>query len=86
MNPSYALLATAFALTLTACGGGGDDAPPPAAAPAQTSVSLAEFEGVWKRDAANDSCNIDFVYNTAYASRIRDVTLTNKGNGVLEVA
>lgn len=86
MNPSRALLTTAFALSLTACGGGGgDDAPPPTAS-AQTSVSLAEFEGVWKRDATQDECRIDFVYNTAYAFRVRDLTLTNKGNGVLEIA
>lgn len=53
MNPSRALLTTAFALSLTACGGGGggDAPPPPPAAPAQTSVALTEFEGVWKRDA-----------------------------------
>jgi hypothetical protein len=86
MNPSRALLTTAFALSLTACGGGGGDDAPPPAAPAQTSVSLAEFEGVWKRDATQDDCKIDFDYNTAYASRIRDVTLTNKGNGVLEIS
>lgn len=87
MNPSRALLATAFALSLTACGGGGgDEAPPPPAAPAQPSVSLAEFEGVWTRDAANDVCVPDFIYNDAYAARVRDVTLTNKGNGLLEIA
>lgn len=85
MSPSRVLLTTAFALSLSACGGGGDDAPPPAAS-AQTEVSLAEFEGVWKRDAAHDVCVPDFIYNNAYAARVRDITLTNVGNGVLEIA
>jgi hypothetical protein len=85
MNPSRALLATAFALSLTACGGGGgDDAPPPAAP--HTEVSLAEFEGVWKRDAAHEVCVPDLVYNDEYATRVRDITLRNAGNGVLEIA
>lgn len=88
MNPSRALLTTAFALSLTACGGGGggDAPPPPPAAPAQTSVSLTEFEGVWKRDAAHDVCAPDFIYNDAYSARVRDVKLTNLGDGVLEIA
>jgi hypothetical protein len=91
MKLSHALLTTACTLLLTACGGGGgDDVPPPAAATqppeSQPTVSLTEFEGVWKRDAAHDVCVTDFIYNEAYAARVRDVTLTNKGNGVLEVA
>lgn len=86
MKLSHALLTTTFALSLTACGGGGgEDAPPPAAA-AQPTVSLTEFEGVWKRDAAHDLCVPDFAYNDAYAARVRDITLTDKGQGKLEIA
>lgn len=84
MKLSHALLTTAFTLSLTACGGGGNDAPAPAAA-AQPTVSLTEFEGVWKRDAAHDVCVPDFIYNKDYAARVRDITLTNKGDGFLEI-
>ena len=74
-------------MSLTACGGGGgDDAPPPPAAPDQATVSLTEFEGVWKREATHVNCKTDFVYNTAYHHRLRDITWTNLGNGRLELA
>ncbi|MBN9370947.1 hypothetical protein JNX00_10755 [Hydrogenophaga sp. YM1] len=85
MKLSHALLTTAFSLSLAACGGGGGDAPAPASAD-QAKVSLAEFEGVWKRDAAHDVCVPDFVYNQDYAARVRDVTLTKTGSNELEIA
>ena len=90
MKLSHALLTTACTLLLTACGGGGDDVPPPAEATqppvSQPTVSPTEFEGVWKRDAAHDVCITDFAYNDAYAARVRDVTVSDKGNGDLEIA
>lgn len=81
-----ALFPCALILSLTACGGGGGDDAPPTAVPAQPSVSLAEFAGVWKREAAVNGCDANFIYNNAYHHRVRDVTLTDKGNGQLELA
>lgn len=87
MKLSHALLTTAFTLSLTACGGGGGGGGDTSTPAAQASpVSLTEFEGVWMRDAAHDVCVPDFIYNKDYAARVRDVTVTNKGDGDLEIA
>lgn len=81
-----AVLFSAVVLSLTACGGGGGDDAPPPAAPAQPAVSLEEFSGVWKREDAVNGCSANFIYNNAYHHRLRDITLTDKGNGQLELA
>lgn len=104
MKLPLALLATAMALSLTACGGrggGGDDGtdatfapatstqtagPTGTASPTEPAVSLAEFEGTWRRDDAHNACLPDFPYNDAYAYRLRDITLQATADGALEAA
>ena len=95
MKLPHALLTTAMALSLTACGGRSDDGIDPlpespsalSAAPAPSpAVSLSEFEGKWRRDDAHNVCRPDFPYNDAYAYRLRDITLQATPDGALEAA
>ena len=81
MKLSPCLLFTALALSLSACGGGGGDDPAPPV-PNVSAPSLAEFEGLWKRDAASDLCLPAFPYNTAYYYRVRDITVTIRNNNL----
>jgi hypothetical protein len=78
---SPCLLLAALASSLSACGGGGGDEPAPSV-PSISAPSVAEFEGLWKRDAALDLCLPAFPYNTAYHYRVRDITVASRNNNL----
>jgi hypothetical protein len=82
LKPFANLLFAAIALSLSACGGGGDDTPAPPSIPNLPAPSLAEFEGLWKRDAASDVCLSAFPYNTAYHYRVRDLSVAIRNNNL----
>lgn len=80
MKTTPLLLCSALAFSLTACGGGGggDSAPSVEAPSTQTTAQLAEYDGVWTLEPANNPCMDEFPFASAPTYyRLRDMTLTS---------